>query len=90
MSDWGENLQRSKKLQKKKYLEIRQDNWNKIKRNKEAKTQREMTNVDKGPITYWGGNQRVIKRQKIQESQIEENIHIHMKYILNDTMSWKK
>ena len=46
-----------------------------------------MTNVDKGPITDRGGNQRVIKRQKIQESLIEENIHIHMKYILNDIMS---
>ena len=59
---------------------------NKIKRNNEAKTQREMTNVDKGPITYWGGNQRVIKKmegQKIQENLIEENIHIHMKYILH-------
>ena len=45
-----------------------------------------MTNVDKGPITYWGGNQRVIKKmkgQKIQENLIEENIHIHMKYILH-------
>ena len=28
--------------------------------------------------------------QKIKESLIEENIHIHMKYILNDIMSWKK
>ena len=98
MTDSGEDLQRSKRNDK------RQNQKDKIPRNKtrqlktelketkRAKTQREMTNVDKGPITDWGGNQRVIKkikRQKMQECLIKENILIHMKYILNDSMSWK-